>query len=244
MFGRAPVSTAPSVLTVPLANGETVDVTWKRSASSRSLRIRVSSHGAIVTTPPRVSENMVQRFLRDHSEWLAQHAHVITPLPSNELWYRGKPFQVQITFPGNAVERVAFVGETCFVSPVTPTAASATKVLERWLITQAGLLATPWIQSIAVPMKVEVPQLRFRQTKSRWGSCSQHGAIMLKWRLIHAPDEVFRYVVVHELAHRVHMNHSKDFWDLVRQFDPSYPIHRGWLKRHGNKCATPELQLS
>lgn len=244
MFGRSAVPAGPTTLSVPLPNGETVDVTWKRSAASRSLRIRVSSHGVIVSSPLRVPQAMVQRFLQDHTEWLAKHTHVIKPLNTNELWYRGQPYQVKIEFPGNGGQRVEFSENTCVISPVTPTAASATKVLERWLVTQAGHLATPWIQSIAVPMGVEVPQLRFRETKSRWGSCSQHGAIMLNWRLIHAPDEVFRYVVVHELAHRVHMNHSKDFWELVRKFDPSYPIHRGWLKRHGSKCSTPELQLN
>ncbi len=242
MFGFSPSPhPRPDALAVQLSDGTEISVQWQARAQSRSLRIRVSAHGVVVTTPKHVPETVVRAFLENHVSWLEQHAHALAPLPNNEVFYRGKPYTLQINLGAHSGERVQITDNTLGIWPVSPTTESATKVLERWLQAQAAALATPLIQTLAPKFDVEVPQLRFRQTKSRWGSCTQHGAIMLNWRLIHAPDEVFRYVVVHELAHRVHMNHSKDFWSLVRKFDPSYPVHMGWLKRHGGKCATPPL---
>lgn len=229
---------------VTLPDGNVVQVAWSRRSGSRSVRMSVSSHGARVSSPARMPRLLVQQFLNTQKKWLAEHIHVAKELPQNELWFRGKPYKIEIlTTHQQHNERVRFDGETCFVSPVSHTSASAIRTLERFLETKAGEVAAPLLQTLAQKMGVEVPQLRFRQTKSRWGSCSQHGAIMLNWRLIHAPDEVFLYVIVHELAHRVHMNHSKAFWELVKKFDPSYPIHQGWLKRHGGKCKTPDLAV-
>ena len=71
-----------------------------------------------------------------------------------------------------------------------------------------------------------------RDTKSRWGSCSASGSLSFSWRLILAPEPVLDYVVAHEAAHLVEMNHSARFWKLVRTIvaDPASP--RAWLKRH------------
>lgn len=77
-----------------------------------------------------------------------------------------------------------------------------------------------------------------RDQKSRWGSCSSRGTLSFNYRLIFAPAGVLDYVVVHELCHLTHMNHSKDFWNLVASVMPEYKLHRNWLKEHG-----PELTL-
>ena len=72
-----------------------------------------------------------------------------------------------------------------------------------------------------------------RNFKSRWGSCSSQGQIVFNWNIIKAPHAVADYVVVHELCHLVHPNHSKDFWALVGRFDNAYKEHRQWLKETG-----------
>lgn len=230
-------------LEVELPSGKTATVTWKKVAKSRSVRIKIGPMGATVTSPTRAPKIFVQNFLENQAAWLETHLSKHKPSPTNEIWYRGSAYKIVINTDGEHAQRVKIDQDTCVITPVTPNQASATKVLERWLQVQAGEVATPLLQDLAKKMGVEVPQLRFKQTTSRWGSCTQHGAIMLNWRLIHAPDEVFRYVIVHELAHRVHMNHSKAFWDLVKRFDPSYPIHQGWLKRNASKCTTPQIEL-
>jgi len=74
-----------------------------------------------------------------------------------------------------------------------------------------------------------------RDQKTRWGSCSSRGTLSFNYRLIFAPPEVLDYVVVHELCHLTHMNHSKDFWNMVARIMPDYKAHKQWLRDHGNE---------
>ena len=81
-----------------------------------------------------------------------------------------------------------------------------------------------------------------RDQKTRWGSCSSRGTLSFNYRLIFAPPRILDYVVVHELCHLTHMNHSKDFWNMVAYVMPEYKVHRRWLKEHGQEL-TPEKYL-
>ena len=68
---------------------------------------------------------------------------------------------------------------------------------------------------------------------SRWGSCDKQGQVVFNWNIIKASHSVVDYVVIHELCHLIHPNHSKDFWQLVGRHDTSYAEHRKWLKEKG-----------
>lgn len=76
-------------------------------------------------------------------------------------------------------------------------------------------------------------RITIRAQKSRWGSCSSSGNLNFNCLLMLAPLEVRQYVVVHELCHRIEMNHSKSFWELVEKVLPDYKKSRKWLKEHG-----------
>ena len=74
-----------------------------------------------------------------------------------------------------------------------------------------------------------------RYQKTRWGSCSSRGTLSFNYLLIFAPPGILDYVVVHELCHLTHMNHSKDFWDMVARVMPDYRIRKQWLRDHGQE---------
>lgn len=74
-----------------------------------------------------------------------------------------------------------------------------------------------------------------RDQKSRWGSCSSRGTLSFNYRLMFAPPRVLDYVVVHELCHLTHMNHSKDFWNMVERIMPDYKLYKSWLREHGHE---------
>lgn len=80
----------------------------------------------------------------------------------------------------------------------------------------------------------EYTSITIRDQKTRWGSCSGRGTLSFNWRLILAPPEILDYVVVHELCHLTHMNHSKEFWGLVGKVIPDYKERRKWLKENGH----------
>lgn len=77
--------------------------------------------------------------------------------------------------------------------------------------------------------------ITIRDQKSRWGSCSSRGTLSFNYRLMFAPPRVLDYVVVHELCHLTHMNHSASFWTMVEQVMPDYRIHKQWLRDHGHE---------
>lgn len=74
-----------------------------------------------------------------------------------------------------------------------------------------------------------------RDQKTRWGSCSSNGTLSFNYRLMLAPPQILDYVVVHELCHLKHMNHSPKFWEAVEQIIPDYKERRKWLKEHGGE---------
>ena len=86
-------------------------------------------------------------------------------------------------------------------------------------------------------MGVTYGRIRIKDQKTLWGSCSSRKNLNFNWRLVMAPGEVLDYVVVHELCHLKHMNHSAEFWDCVEEILPEYREHRRWLKVHGGELS-------
>jgi predicted metal-dependent hydrolase len=84
-------------------------------------------------------------------------------------------------------------------------------------------------------MGVKFRKLSIRNTVSRWGSCSRSGDLSISRRLILAPREILDYVIVHELAHLTHHNHSHSFWTMVENYYPNCRQKRKWLRENGDK---------
>ncbi|MCR5545783.1 MAG: M48 family metallopeptidase [Lachnospiraceae bacterium] len=93
----------------------------------------------------------------------------------------------------------------------------------------------PLVEKWAGKMGVSYGRITIRHQKTRWGSCSGAGNLNFNCLLMLVPQEIREYVVIHELAHRVEMNHSKAFWKIVEEYDPEYEAHRKWLKNEGIK---------
>jgi len=84
--------------------------------------------------------------------------------------------------------------------------------------------------------KKQINKIFLKNTSSRWGSCSSNENINLSTRLFFAPEDVIDYVIIHELAHLIEQNHSKDFWNLVERAMPDYKTKEKWLKDNGKSC--------
>jgi len=99
----------------------------------------------------------------------------------------------------------------------------------------------PWISQKVHKLnqlyfKQPINRITLKNTKTRWGSCSQKGNINISTRILFAPEEVIDYVCIHELAHLKEPNHSKKFWILVESAVPDYKKHIHWLKKNGHNC--------
>ena len=102
--------------------------------------------------------------------------------------------------------------------------------LVRWIKENARRILTQVTQEKAEEMGVTCSAVRLSSAKTRWGSCSPKNVISYSFRLLYAPKEVVEYVVVHELVHIRHKNHSKLFWSEVETHCPDWKIKRKWLK--------------
>ncbi|MDO4648672.1 MAG: M48 family metallopeptidase [Eubacteriales bacterium] len=91
----------------------------------------------------------------------------------------------------------------------------------------------PKVQYFAKIIGVTFGKITIRSQKTRWGSCSSNGNLSFNCLLTQAPEKILNYVIIHELCHRIHMNHSKDFWKEVEKYDPDYNESEKWLKQEG-----------
>jgi len=105
--------------------------------------------------------------------------------------------------------------------------------LRRWVDAILFGEASEIVASVGHPEGLVPRAIRFGEPRTRWGSCSRAGVIRLNRQLISAPPEIFRHVVLHELAHLRHMDHSPRFWGLLRELDPQTEPHRRWLRDRG-----------
>ena len=101
------------------------------------------------------------------------------------------------------------------------------------LAKQAAAELSEKVRYFANTMGVSLGRITIRSQKTRWGSCSAKGNLNFNCLLMLCPEEVRDYVVIHELCHRKHLNHSTDFWAEVERHCPDYRIHRKWLKDNG-----------
>ena len=109
------------------------------------------------------------------------------------------------------------------------------KELQTFLLEYCKSVMIPIILKKSNLIQKKIKKISFKDTKSRWGSCSSIGSIMLNWRLIMVPPSVYNYVIIHEIAHLVHMNHGPLFWKLVQELSPNYSKDKEWLKKNGRE---------
>lgn len=105
--------------------------------------------------------------------------------------------------------------------------------VKHWYLKQAEEYLLERSQYFAQKMQLNYQSIKIQYYKSKWGSCSIQGNIHYNYLIILAPSWIVDYIVVHELSHLKHHNHSPKFWQLVGSFIPHYPECRKWLKDHG-----------
>jgi hypothetical protein len=102
-----------------------------------------------------------------------------------------------------------------------------------WLKREARREIGRRAESMAAIVGKPIRRIRLTDPRSRWGSCNSRGTLAFSWRLVLAPADVLGYVVAHEVAHLVELNHSPAFWRVVGSLTAEAGAARSWLKRHG-----------
>lgn len=100
---------------------------------------------------------------------------------------------------------------------------------------QALQIISSRVRHYAKPLLLAPSAIKVNSARRRWGSCSRRGSLNFSYRLLFAPLPVIDYVVVHELVHMRHLNHSRAFWNGVAEVLPDFRKHNRWLKEHGHR---------
>jgi len=209
-------------------------VTWRRSSRARrvTLRIDPSSAGLIITLPTRTPVETGLELLRTHHRWIVTRINALPvapdlrdgqtiPVDGQSLLIRHCPDARR----GVWIED----GAIC----VSGDAAFLARRLREFLMREAKLRLAQHISTIAQTSGLRPSGLVLRDTRSRWGSCSESGQIMLCWRLVMAPPWVQHYVAAHEIAHLRHFDHSPAFWRLVATLCTTRREAEAWLRKNG-----------
>lgn len=201
-----------------------------------------------VTTSLRVTDAEILGFLEKKDRWIEKNLALFAKTPKKverqarlgEAWmFQGREvrFSEGITLLGKPF--VVWTEDSVTLYWPEKMWASRQENRERglrWiedsLKREAEKLLTERVRHYAEQMQLFPKRVRLMRAKTRWGSCSSRGSLNLNWKLIGAPLHVIDSVIVHELAHLQHMNHSKAFWGLVARFFPDHETADAWLKDH------------
>ncbi len=221
-------------------NGRTVHYGLRMSLRARRASVRVGHEGVEVVLPQHAPPSVGVRLLHAHADWVLRHLDAVArqaesrpQLPPGVVLYLGRPHRLEraplgthwtlapITAPGEPR------GEPQYIPHDGP------YPVPKWFCARMAERLNERVAARAREMALAPSRIGLRNQRRRWASCSGRGALSFNWRLIMAPPEVLDYVVVHELAHLAHPNHSRDFWSLVRRHYPDAARERRWLKEHG-----------
>ena len=227
-----------------LIRDETPDYSVRVSARAKRLQLKVTAWGQVEVVVPRhvaishaapfvqkyrkwVQRTLArQRALRDaqpHLETLAPDRLILTAL--GEEWQvgyvRGSRMRIhaEIEDDGRRLLRIE-TGD-----PAVPHVA-----LQCWMQDYARAQLLPWLRKVSEECGLPYARATVRAQKTRWGSCTARGHISLNRHLLFLPQELVRYLFIHELCHTVHLNHSRRYWTLVGRHAPDYAAHEAELR--------------
>ena len=191
----------------------------------------------IIRAPKRLSIEKIQDFINEKENWINRKKRLIenqikdVTSNHNKLLYLGNHFPINVE--QNASKELFFTGEEFIANSIEPDSLSLS--IKKWYKNKFKEIALPRVAYFANNHNLMVNQVRIKNQKTMWGSCSSKNNINLNYLLLMAPMGVIDYVIVHELVHTIHRNHSTDFWDSVELIMPEFQEHKRWLKKNGYK---------
>ena len=230
-------------LELRLATGHVIELLRVRDPRARRIRLSVDERGARLTLPARASLAAGERFLHDHRDWLqaqlamfADHADAVLERgATNHLPLRGADVPVR-WHPGRASRvRVGDAGELVFEAPASAGDPALRRALRDFYEAQARADVGRWLPGYLDCLPRPPRRVVFKRTSSQWGSLAPDGTVSLDLALVLARPSAFEYVLVHELCHLMHANHSRRFWSEVERRFPAWREERAWFNAEGRR---------
>jgi predicted metal-dependent hydrolase len=218
------------------------DVVIRESARSRRLLLRVHESAQVeIVVPTGTPLRLVEQFVASHLEWIAVRVAKARararppeafPPETIDLVALGERWRVEC-LPGTGPARATERGEECILLRGDDSTLARQAALRRWVVRRAQAVLPEWLAEVSALHGFRYEDCQVRLQRTRWGSCSSRGLINLNAALLFQRPDVLRYLLVHELSHTRHMDHSNRFWAVVAECEPGYrqldaQLRRGW----------------
>ena len=226
-----------------LDDGLSIEVV--RTKRKKTASIKVIDGSVQVIVPDQLSNARVQEIIQTRTSWirrkLREQSQAVTPKPKEyvsgeSFTYLGRNYRLKVLSGGNR-EAKLFGGYLEMGVSKNSKKSDIRNALTDWYERHALERLVEKTKRYAGIMSVSPNSVSVRGYKSRWGSCSSNGDISYNWRIIIAPHQIVDYLVVHELCHLEHPNHSPAYWKTVKRVIPDYLVCRKWLREQGATLA-------
>ena len=213
-----------------------------RTKRRKTASIKVIDGAVQAIVPDQLSDGRIEALIQKRTSWirkkLLEQSQIVTPKPKEyvsgeSFTYLGRNYRLKVS--RGTDREVKLKGGYLEVGlPNRFKDDDIRSALIEWYEQHALDRLTEKTNRYAGIMGVSPNSISVRDYKARWGSCSSKGEISYNWRIIIAPHHIVDYVVVHELCHLKHPNHSPAYWKSVKQEVSDYEVCRHWLKDHGS----------
>lgn len=227
-----------SMAKTTLIHCNNIPINITRSQRRKTMALQIRNGQAYVRIPSELPLEYVHRFISKKQHWITQNiAEQQAALPNRQfidgelLPFLGETLELQFQQAGKN-DIIKKQDQLTIRMASNQSSTRRRQRVEAWLRQQASSHFEQRVNALSKRTELLPSSLKVRSYRARWGSCSIHGDIKLNWKLIMAPPHIIDYVIIHELCHLNHHNHSAAFWQLVDQFDPNRKINRNWLKEH------------
>lgn len=211
----------------------------------KTLQIQLPAPDTLhIKAPDQLPIAEITAFVLKKSDWIhlknralkdAKKAVAAPALESgSKLPFKGNTLILEVT-KSFCKPKITLREDKLCVNLYLPNAQDLPGFIKRWYIRRAAEHLTERTAFWSEKIGVKIQRISIKEQKTRWGSCSSLGNLNYNWRIILAPEKTIDYLVVHEVSHRVHLNHAKPFWQLVALHCPDFKEHRLWLKQHGHQ---------
>jgi len=213
--------------------------------------ISVGPRGVVVRAPFWVPVWVIKNFIEEKKDWIEQQLKKFPQVSKKERLYQdgenvyflGEKLTLKVTETEN-ITRTQVIHEEQIIRIVISghivgdkRNQEVKKSLTSWFLEKGVEHITDKANIFSERLGVNYRKITLKNVSSIWGSCSSKNNLNFNRHLIMAPHEVIDYVVIHEVCHLVHRDHSSRFWALVRSLDPEYKTHRLWLRQNRNLLA-------
>jgi predicted metal-dependent hydrolase len=217
-----------------------IPIQVKRTRRRKTAEFSLRDGGVRLLVPDRLSDAEICRLIERRSGWIRKKFRQQEAAPrvaprqyaSGESFaYLGKNYR--LTVVESPEESVKLHGGRFVVSAPTHQINDSyhvAELLKGWYIAHAEARLREKVERYGRKMNVSPASIAVKDYRARWGSCTRARRVGFSWRIIIAPDRIIDYLVVHELAHLIHLDHSAAFWEVVRRYIPDYKERRKWLR--------------